>query len=270
MNTSEQDAGISIRVRIINRLTKVKLDQLSHLICPMCGLKISLKIFDPQSLDLDIYTVNLRGLGRGGGFEIADLTSVLGDDVFTPLIIKRVFSLCKLFVDRSLVSNEDLNKILNFEKGGLRSYNPDAEDKDSLRSELEEATDQLKNVNKNIQEWKITYDSLKQKYDKLGQDWKRAYDELTLQRDSIASERDKALNEVKSLRGSVSKYSREVDEYEAVKVNNLEFLEELEAKIENYLGEERVDGEDIKDYIVEGLDKLIEGIESLRAGMEDE
>ncbi len=262
--------ALSIRVRIIKRLTKVKLDQLSHLICPMCGLKISLKIFDPQSLDLDIYTVNLRGLGRGGGFEIADLTSVLGDDVVTPLIIRRVFSLCKLFFDRSLVSNEDLNKRLNFEKGDLRSYNSDAEDKDSLRSELEEATDQLKNVNKNIQEWKIAYDSLKQKYDKLGQDWKRAYDELTLQRDSIALERDKALNEAKSLRGSVSKYSREVDEYEAAKANNTEFLEELEAKIENYIGEERVDGEDIKDYIVEGLDKLIEGIESLRAGMEDE
>lgn len=243
---------------------------MSHLICPMCGLKISLKIFDPQGLDLDINLVNLRGRGRGLGFEVSDMTSVLGDDEVTPLIVERVLSLSKLFVDRGLLSREALRRRLGLVEGGLREYKFTKEDRDSLRSELEEAKQQLDKVNRHNQDWQKAYDKLLKEREKLGQDWQRAYDELTRQRDAVASERNKALTDVNVLKERASKLDKKIDEYEAAAANNSEFLEELEDKIETHLGEERIEEEGVKDYIEEGLDKLIEDIESLRADSEDE
>jgi hypothetical protein len=225
---------------------------MSHLICPMCGLKISLKVFDPQRLDLDIFLTNFRGLGRGLGFETSNVTSVLGDDEVTPLIVERVISLCKLFVDRSLLNREVLRRKLGLvEEGGLREYRSAKEDRDSLRSELEEVKQQLEKINR------------------YNQDWQKAYNELTRQRDVVASERNKVLNDVNAFKEKISKLNREIDEYEAKISENSEFLEELETKIEDHLGEERAEGEGIKDYIEEGLDKLLEDIESLRADRED-
>ena len=50
---------------------------MSQLICPLCGRFASLRFFNPNSFESDIYAVDVRGLGRGKGVEVVSRTSVL-------------------------------------------------------------------------------------------------------------------------------------------------------------------------------------------------
>lgn len=59
------------------------------LACPICGRLVSINHFDPRGFEDDIYGVNVRGLGRGKGFEVTDRFSLLDDPWVVGLIADR-------------------------------------------------------------------------------------------------------------------------------------------------------------------------------------
>jgi hypothetical protein len=44
-------------------------ENLTQLVCPLCGRYVSTKRFDPYQFERDIYVVELMGLGRRKGFK---------------------------------------------------------------------------------------------------------------------------------------------------------------------------------------------------------
>ena len=62
---------------------------MDQLLCPLCGRRVSLKIFDPELLDSDIYAVSVASLGRGRGIMEVNRYSVLGDANITQPIVAR-------------------------------------------------------------------------------------------------------------------------------------------------------------------------------------
>jgi len=62
---------------------------MSQLVCPLCGRFVGVKHFDPRFFEHDIYAVEVRGLGRGRGFEVVGRYSVLDDLSITGLIADR-------------------------------------------------------------------------------------------------------------------------------------------------------------------------------------
>ena len=62
---------------------------MTQLVCPLCGRFVGLEYFDPRHFEDDIYAVEVRGLGRGRGFEVVSRESVLDDDRITGLIADR-------------------------------------------------------------------------------------------------------------------------------------------------------------------------------------
>jgi hypothetical protein len=81
---------------------------MGQILCPMCGRNCHESIFDPNSLDHDIYIREEHGLGRGLGFSYGPHESVLGDDIYSPQILERCFSLIQLFIDNDLLTKEEL------------------------------------------------------------------------------------------------------------------------------------------------------------------
>jgi len=79
----------------------------------MCGLQCPISAFDPSKNDLDIYLVTKKGKGRGRGWEDVSKESVLGDDVYTPAVAKRILETCKFFYEKDIYSDEDIKSIKN-------------------------------------------------------------------------------------------------------------------------------------------------------------
>ena len=71
---------------------------MSHLACPLCGLNAPLSKFDPSNLDLDVIIKAFGGLGRAKGFACVSADSVLGDDLYSPMIFNRIANLCAMFL----------------------------------------------------------------------------------------------------------------------------------------------------------------------------
>ena len=51
-----------------------------HIYCPLCGKSFSEKIFNPDTLDTDVYGVHISGLGRARGFRFGDRFSLIDMD----------------------------------------------------------------------------------------------------------------------------------------------------------------------------------------------
>jgi hypothetical protein len=64
--------------------------------------------FDPLSLDNDLTLVSFRGVGRGGGFKVAERFSVLGDVVLSPVVAERICDLCKMFLAHGVITPDFL------------------------------------------------------------------------------------------------------------------------------------------------------------------
>ena len=81
---------------------------MTHVRCPMCGKDSAFSSFNPEDLDLDIYTRQASGLGYGGGFSHGPDKSVLGDDVFTPKVMDRCIELFKVAVEKDYITSREL------------------------------------------------------------------------------------------------------------------------------------------------------------------
>ena len=60
-----------------------------YLVCPLCGKLAHLNSFTPDEYSDDIECVEMRGLGRGKGFEVTSRFSALGDEELMGLISSR-------------------------------------------------------------------------------------------------------------------------------------------------------------------------------------
>jgi hypothetical protein len=87
---------------------------MSFLLCPMCGRNVSMDSFDPCSFDLDILAQDLRGLGKGRGFESTNRHSILGDNETVGKIRDRILDLLKLLLDEGIVSEDAIKDRLGF------------------------------------------------------------------------------------------------------------------------------------------------------------
>ena len=84
---------------------------MSHIICPLCGKSSSLRRFNPENFEDDIYVQRVRGLGRGKGFAVVSRESLLGDGGNGGLILKikrRILNLVSLLRRHRLISAKEL------------------------------------------------------------------------------------------------------------------------------------------------------------------
>lgn len=88
---------------------------MSHIRCALCGKNAPISTFDPSSLDLDLRVVSFKGLGRARGFAVDEEYSVLGDDVYSPIVADRVLDLCRMYLDHGVIDSEQTIKRLGLD-----------------------------------------------------------------------------------------------------------------------------------------------------------
>ena len=87
---------------------------MSQLACPLCGRYVSLSHFDPSRFEPDIFAANMRGLGRGKGFQVSEQFSVLGEPEITGPIAVRCHEILAL-IEGEKPPQEDETLIINAE-----------------------------------------------------------------------------------------------------------------------------------------------------------
>lgn len=76
----------------------------------------SLRTFNPQSLDVDIYIQEVKGLGRGRGFKVVDRTSALDIMSITQPIKNRLIDLVVMMSENDLLSKEEISEMFGFKE----------------------------------------------------------------------------------------------------------------------------------------------------------
>ncbi len=74
---------------------------MTMLLCPLCGKKTHIDQFDPENFADDIFVQEIKGLGRGKGFKVTEVTSIFdnsNDDTIW-MIKERVLQLAKILKD---------------------------------------------------------------------------------------------------------------------------------------------------------------------------
>lgn len=75
-----------------------------NIVCPLCGRHVPEQVFDPFSMDDDIYAVEVRGLGRGMGFKVTGQHSVLDEPEITGAISIRCQKILQMIHQGDYVS----------------------------------------------------------------------------------------------------------------------------------------------------------------------
>ncbi len=85
-----------------------------QIVCPLCGKSSVADLYDPSEFDYDVYGKFVKSLGRGGGFEHSDRTSILGDEDSREILeamARRALIIVKMLYDQKYLTNEDLQEI---------------------------------------------------------------------------------------------------------------------------------------------------------------
>jgi hypothetical protein len=127
---------------------------MSLLVCPLCGKSTSLRTFDPSNFEDDIVVKNVRGLGRGRGFEVTDTHSIIDDEEITRLIVNRALRIVALIRQHGHVTPEEILEALAIEtiprenvlllEEGLRRMT-------GFRNQLLRKTNELLEANENLE-----------------------------------------------------------------------------------------------------------------------
>jgi hypothetical protein len=80
---------------------------MSHIICPLCGFNRPTTGFNPSDYEYDLKLRDITGQGRGQDFIRVDF-SVLGDDVYSPMIANRCLDLIQMFVNADVLKIQDI------------------------------------------------------------------------------------------------------------------------------------------------------------------
>lgn len=103
---------------------------MSSLLCPLCGKNTSLKNYNPDSFDLDIYVQDFRGLGRGRGFASLGRRSILHNTIALSRLKNRMLDLVELLRDEGQIDDSELRRRL------WPSEDTDEGDQDDAEEEL--------------------------------------------------------------------------------------------------------------------------------------
>lgn len=98
-----------------NKQKRVDLE-LSFVTCPLCGKMSSLRLFNPQALDQDIYIQNVKGLGRARGFKVINRESALGIDSVVQPIKNRLIDLVVMMNENDLFSKDEISEMFGFKE----------------------------------------------------------------------------------------------------------------------------------------------------------
>jgi hypothetical protein len=105
----------------VKHLWKRWKNQLSQLLCPVCGRLLSLKHFNLSDFDREIYAVQVVGLGRGRGVKVTGKHSILqNDDPTVQLIKDRILELSNLLLEHGCLERKEI-----ISKTGLESTDPE-------------------------------------------------------------------------------------------------------------------------------------------------
>jgi hypothetical protein len=76
----------------------------THLICPLCGLSVPLSKLYRGNFPIDLKTISFRNAGYRKGFAPNEPVSVMGDEEITPVIASRVKELYDFFVEHGEIT----------------------------------------------------------------------------------------------------------------------------------------------------------------------
>jgi hypothetical protein len=125
---------------------------MSHIICPLCGKNSPMSTFDPASLDLDLRACSFKGAGRYFGFRKVDEHSVLGDDVYSIPVSRRVLSLTKMFLDHNILDVGEIMNTLGIDKDIDVTVNLFNDEKTALLIQNNELKKKCEKVEKQLSE----------------------------------------------------------------------------------------------------------------------
>lgn len=100
-----------------------------------------MKHFDPRFFEDDIYGVEVRGLGRGKGFEVADKYSLLDDPAITGLIADRCHRILHLISDKGYIPPQELDALRATLDSWIQHARRHEADNASLRQENEDLSE---------------------------------------------------------------------------------------------------------------------------------
>jgi len=113
--------------------------------CPGCGRSVALKNFDPENLDLDVMVQDMKGLGRGKGFESTGRSSILGKNDVCERIADRSIALLKLFIDHDVVTAAEVRKRLEL-PGTVTVVERNEDEVQALRERIEEREKEITSI----------------------------------------------------------------------------------------------------------------------------
>ena len=111
----------------------------------------SLKHFDPQSLDLTIYVQDVKGLGRGRGFEVVGKRPVSNSSPAVRSIKLRLLDLALMLYEDGLLSGEEVASKLDLPQEDQYVLK---EEYAAVQANLEETGEQLDEVKDELEEAK--------------------------------------------------------------------------------------------------------------------
>jgi hypothetical protein len=91
---------------------------LSMLVCPLCGRLCSVRHFDPNGFEDDIFIQQVKGLGQGKGFRTTEVRSVFESDRSAEVeeaiskIYGRVLEILAMLLSNDLVTRGDVARRL--------------------------------------------------------------------------------------------------------------------------------------------------------------
>ena len=101
----------------------------------MCGRNVAQSNFDPDSLDLDVQTTRLVGLGKGRGFRSTGHGSILGQNEICLKVKDRCLDLLELFVNHGVATLDQIGG--RFGLVPFYQINAEGDETQALREEME-------------------------------------------------------------------------------------------------------------------------------------
>lgn len=106
--------------------------------------------FDPTGFDLDIYTQDVVGLGKGKGFATKDRGSVLGRNELCETISCRMLDLLELFVEHGITTPKEIAE--RFELATTVQLEGERDETQALKEERESGYAKIREIIQSIEE----------------------------------------------------------------------------------------------------------------------